>query len=724
MIRFSSTGRWTAALLALWAAGALAQPKDSDGDGVPDAIDNCVAVYNPGQQDGDGDGIGNACDGDFNNDGKVDDLDVAYMKQKLGSDDPAADLDGSGKVDDTDVALLRRLLGQPPGPSGLPLDASFGRNPPLATSVQILALSPVLKDGRNAIVLADFSAAFLSSTTGTAARPPASIVLSVENGLAVLNDLGVQGDEKAGDGIFTGLVRIDPDAAKRDAESFLLRARNSKADAVTLFNRREVVGNLKFDVADAFEPATNERRFSFTLPLLGEQTVLATPLPRLRLLLPPSTDPARTLLVRDLGVVQDPARTFSPCTPAGAVAPFGNPAGAWSFRTLMSHMANPAVSGISPQVFVNDWLKKWLSTDSSVKHSDGSVLAFNIPARPALQAIVNSLQPAWNPAVPSSLDLDKLPFRLLAIVNRIDLAEAVTYGPGSPGELRFVFGLLERQGNACVPAPMTVILEYKVPTTRCAGLRTLARQWIALDALVPGSAAYNAQLQALTDQVSVAGAFPGQFNASAIGQVRTNEVRLSLPWELREFTLQASPIFGKLLHTSVKQTPDKSLNRTAVLSDFIANPQPNVPVQHLGVDFLGAAIQYGPGAAPANPPWNGNPLNGNAARFQFSLNTCSGCHLSETGTSFTMVSPNGPLNASAQLARFLTGTATTAPFTPISDPEYGTPSRHFNDLRRRGQQLDQLAAKSCFRLLELPVLQDASLSKLPNGSVFAPGFVH
>ena len=120
----------------------------------------------------------------------------------------------------------------------------------------------------------------------------------------------------------------------------------------------------------------------------------------------------------------------------------------------------------------------------------------------------------------------------------------------------------------------------------------------------------------------------------------------------------------------------------------------------------------------------GQWLIGNAARFQFSLNTCSGCHLSETGTAFTMVSPDGPLNAPAQLARFLTGTATTAPFTPISDPEYGTPSRHFNDLRRRGQQLDQLAAKSCLRLPELPVLQEVSLSKLPNGSVFAPGFVH
>ena len=35
---------------------------DSDGDGVHNACDNCVAAYNPTQQDTDHDGIGNACD--------------------------------------------------------------------------------------------------------------------------------------------------------------------------------------------------------------------------------------------------------------------------------------------------------------------------------------------------------------------------------------------------------------------------------------------------------------------------------------------------------------------------------------------------------------------------------------------------------------------------------------------------------------------------------------
>ncbi|PYQ54058.1 MAG: hypothetical protein DMF78_07550 [Acidobacteria bacterium] len=45
---------------------------DADGDGVPDAADNCPLVSNPDQLDTDGDGVGDACDPDDDNDGVPD----------------------------------------------------------------------------------------------------------------------------------------------------------------------------------------------------------------------------------------------------------------------------------------------------------------------------------------------------------------------------------------------------------------------------------------------------------------------------------------------------------------------------------------------------------------------------------------------------------------------------------------------------------------------------
>jgi hypothetical protein len=86
-------------------------PTDSDGDGIPNASDNCPSVANPDQSDLDDDGIGDACDADDDGDGVADTTDncptVANADQgDLDGDDIGdacdADDDGDGVADTSD----------------------------------------------------------------------------------------------------------------------------------------------------------------------------------------------------------------------------------------------------------------------------------------------------------------------------------------------------------------------------------------------------------------------------------------------------------------------------------------------------------------------------------------------------------------------------------------------------------------------------------------------
>ncbi|MDO9236845.1 MAG: C25 family cysteine peptidase [Aquabacterium sp.] len=101
---------------------AAAIETDTDGDGIPDSRDNCALVPNKTQLDTDVDGYGNACDADLNNDGFVNSLDLAAMRQQFGKRGMVGDLNGDGIVNSLDVSLFAKLFGKTPGPSAWHLE--------------------------------------------------------------------------------------------------------------------------------------------------------------------------------------------------------------------------------------------------------------------------------------------------------------------------------------------------------------------------------------------------------------------------------------------------------------------------------------------------------------------------------------------------------------------------------------------------------------------------
>lgn len=326
-------------------------------------------------------------------------------------------------------------------------------------------------------------------------------------------------------------------------------------------------------------------------------------------------DSARELIIRDLSVVEDLVRTD------GA-------SGAWSFGHLMQGLASEEVSAA-------DMTEAMLTTFVSPQ----TVNSFSIPARSAMQ---DRVLKSWPRSNDGKLDLTRAPLRLLAIVHRLDLIDAAN---DKAGEGRFVFGMLDAAGN---PMQFTVIFEYKLSAANPRDVRAWQDAVHALQALPFPSEAYNQALQELSDRFAT---------RDTLLDVRTNEIALASPWQLREFHL--SPETGKLEPATLAQTPDRSFTNTATLARFIHQNEDAIlaemhvtPAQFEGAPFAAASVFNN------IDTWDAPGIDNPEARHEFALNTCNGCHGGETQTSFLHVSPRAKGQVST-LSRFLTGETVT-----------------------------------------------------------------
>jgi hypothetical protein len=322
-----------------------------------------------------------------------------------------------------------------------------------------------------------------------------------------------------------------------------------------------------------------------------------------------TVDPFKELVIVDKSVVTD-ARASNASD------------GAWSFRFLMEQMA-PA--GTDPADFVSHWVDGFKGT---------TLNGFTVENRN-----VQALLDFW-PTKNGKLDLARAPFQLLAIVNRTDLHS------GGDGEGRLVFGLRGKPQNP-PPDPkdpdqtglFTVIFEYRLPSAGVARLDWV-KQFHALGALGFGSA-YNTALQKITDKFTRRNTTPGAPNGSSIGQVRSNEIHLGGPWQLREFHLVNSGGKGALTLVSPAQTPDDGKNGSADVLPYLQSQRVNIVGGFASVPsaLIGGQSNenFIPWAFTATPPI------AEATRKAFAGQTCNGCHNVETVQldGFYHVSPNG-----------------------------------------------------------------------------------
>lgn len=296
----------------------------------------------------------------------------------------------------------------------------------------------------------------------------------------------------------------------------------------------------------------------------------------------------KSLFITDLSVVEDESRTYNVKTGVG------NSNGVWTFGKLMDNIENNThADGL--RGFLKEWVKTWL-VDQTVNGQVVKSRAFALDSmiipwirkaknnpnfNPTFGSWEQEWENEWNAISETNLKINA-PFKLTAIVNRLDLKGNVAYtsSVSNAGETRFIFTLINPFTGKVPIAPtqsleeqinnpdgfidwrgMNIIFEYgNIQTTACQ-VNQLTQQWANLsDGIYSfGQAStdnpYKVALQSITDLVTGANAAPAKPNGSAINSIRTNEKMFATflnpplngdqaweaqDWEFRQFNVDAS----------------------------------------------------------------------------------------------------------------------------------------------------------------------------------------
>jgi hypothetical protein len=340
--------------------------------------------------------------------------------------------------------------------------------------------------------------------------------------------------------------------------------------------------------------------------------------------------------------------------------------GPWSFGTLMAELA-----GNDGRELVKKWLDTMLPKEPGAPPAAGP--EHMIPPRPNFAKLIiepwqrrDGYDPkAGEPWLPK---LENAPFRLLAIVNRMDLGAPSNFSSdsggggwagGGPanltnlGEGRMVFCAVTDSGNP-LPGGWTVIFEYKLarlpePIAPAAEVGALARrerragvpyswakEWHALADYELTDERFAIALERITRAFTHKGPI--------LGQLRSNDGAFGPGRVFRQYERQgASLVPQKLSGTPGPAFMDKSSREGRALAAFLREQEPLI---RAGSGDLPASLQSN-GASyetatmvafipDSNPSFHWDLAAPREARRLFSLSTCNGCHAGETATASGM----------------------------------------------------------------------------------------
>lgn len=572
--------------------------------------------------------------------------------------------------------------------------------PPVATKVVVQQLDKALPTGENMLLQITYAEGAINGTTIT--------MYPSDNDKIILNDDGLDGDVRAKDNIFSAQVKEDLQAFAAAMEDFdrtleansgnLLVFKGRTGSTVqrrtTFFDKTEFSSFRPVEISpDVFSLPPQTPFNSMTAVFTGfrgslyDGSVVANPSlnpisATVRGSGPPPPPPTilkqNSLLITNLAVTEDPARTFNPCTKVG------NPDGAWTFKTLIKGMANQSFTGITAKEFTKHWVRRW-TVDTTVNGEfvrNRSSRAISLFIKPWIDKARGTTLPTvtlanwqglWDGIHQDSL-LKYAPFHLTAIVNRLDLRGNFGYAgsASNAGETRFIFSVIRNSstGNCrdSISGPpfdgFNVIFEYGNVQKTCSQVKAFALQWANLSTMALGSAPYNAALEAITHTVTDSNAVATKPNKSALNQLRTNEIALtntlnsvtdrSPRWQFREFKIQASNKHLEQVPTANEPAgkfngaDGGALADVTVMANWVNANSAGIKAQTTAVplligitNFLAGKVNYkSPSPTLADGFWNGMAgavITDDTTREVFSLNTCTGCHSMEPKTVFTHV---------------------------------------------------------------------------------------